>query len=112
MVYSPHQQRMRYLVEFTIPEQDAHSHTGDGEGVEREPHDGVEGEASEDEGTDEGVAIQILYVYTLFDVYPILYSDSGRCEGRSRPHEQGEGGASSRGGRRSPPVSPREGSAH
>ena len=59
VVYSPHQQRMRYLVEFTIPDQEVHPDIGDGvesEGVKSEPRDGVEREESEDEGTDEGVA--------------------------------------------------------
>ena len=69
VVYSPHQQRMRYLVEFTIPDQDAHSDSEGGEGgesVDREPHDGVEGEESEDEGTGEGVVVLFLYKHCLF----------------------------------------------
>ena len=81
VVYSPHQQRMRYLVEFTIPDQDAHSDTGDGvggEGVERVPRDGVEGEESEEEGTDEGVAYSLVfntYTITSLNFYTVTLGD-------------------------------------
>lgn len=53
VVYSPHQQRMRYLVEFTLPDEDtAPSEGGEsGEGVSGEPGE----EEEQEETTDEGV---------------------------------------------------------
>ena len=52
-MYSPHQQRMRYLVEFTLPDEDtAPSEGGEsGEGVSGEPGE----EEEQEETTDEGV---------------------------------------------------------
>ncbi len=54
-MFSPHQQRMRYLVEFTLPDKDSKEEACDNvDSVMCEPREGVEGVENANETPEEG----------------------------------------------------------
>lgn len=68
-MFSPHQQCMRYLVEFTLPDKDSTEKTSDSvEGVICESRDGVEEVESEAEPLEEGTFcnIRLLHRYCIY----------------------------------------------
>ncbi len=74
MVFSPHQQRMRYLVEFALPDQDSGVVASDG--VVGVVSEAVEGADSEEELPEEGTHLTHTYIafsQVNFGYFTVLY---------------------------------------